>query len=276
MPVLVIRISDQDGADILSNTATNFTGGTFSELFEKCVHSKNITLSTDSIVEIRLREDRQAQFMLADNADMDVSEIAATLGCKFVQFIITRTLALTSSNSCHEHNPAPGDEHRPSAQVRDDPASVNDRINREIFKTQKVRDVIVCGECSKPRCVYSDKKLTREQEELLLRLKEEHLYTCGDSLVPEDVEDPGMVVREAVNCLTEVETSYFSTSLKHYLPPVCVHCGKVDNLLDDTDPYISALYEKYSVVRPLCEYCKNTGKDARTWGKKFLPKKCKR
>lgn len=56
-----------------------------------------------------------------------------------------------------------GDEHRPSAQVRDDPASVNDRINREIFKTQKVRDVIVCGECSKPRCVYSDKKLTREQ-----------------------------------------------------------------------------------------------------------------
>ncbi|XP_055995645.1 uncharacterized protein LOC130046796 [Ostrea edulis] len=169
-----------------------------------------------------------------------------------------------------------GDEHRPSAQVRDDPASVNDRINREIFKTQKVRDVIVCGECSKPRCVYSDKKLTREQEELLLRLKEEHLYTCGDSLVPEDVEDPGMVVREAVNCLTEVETSYFSTSLKHYLPPVCVHCGKVDNLLDDTDPYISALYEKYSVVRPLCEYCKNTGKDARTWGKKFLPKKCKR
>lgn len=107
-------------------------------------------------------------------------------------------------------------------------------------------------------------------------MKEEHLYTCGDSLVPEDVEDPGMVVREAVNCLTEVETSYFSTSLKHYLPPVCVHCGKVDNLLDDTDPYISALYEKYSVVRPLCEYCKNTGKDARTWGKKFLPKKCKR
>lgn len=73
----------------------------------------------------------------------------------------------------------------------------------------------------------------------MLRLKEDHVYTCGDPIVAEDVEDPGMVVREAINCTTEVETSYFSTSLNHYLPPVCVHCGSVDSLLDDTDPYIS-------------------------------------
>lgn len=56
-----------------------------------------------------------------------------------------------------------GDTYRPSAQVQDDPATANDRRNRDTFKTQNVRDVIVCGECSKPRCVYSDKKLTREQ-----------------------------------------------------------------------------------------------------------------
>ena len=34
-----------------------------------------------------------------------------------------------------------------------------------IIKTesQKVRDVVLCGECSKPRCIYSNKKLTTEQ-----------------------------------------------------------------------------------------------------------------
>lgn len=110
----------------------------------------------------------------------------------------------------------------------------------------------------------------------MLRLKEDHVYTCGNPMVAEDVEDPGMVVREAINCTTEVETSYFSTSLKHYLPPVCVHCGSVDSLLDDTDPYISGLFEQYSIVRPICQICKNNGKDARTWGKKFLPKRCRR
>lgn len=91
-------------------------------------------------------------------------------------------------------------------------------------------------------------------------------------MVAEDVEDPGMVVREAINCTTEVETSYFSTSLKHYLPPVCVHCGSVDSLLDDTDPYISGLFEQYSIVRPICQICKNNGKDARTWGENFCPR----
>ena len=85
-----------------------------------------------------------------------------------------------------------------------------------------------------------------------------------------------MVVREAISCTTEVETSYFSTSLRHYLPPVCIHCGTIENLLDDTNPYICALYEQFSIVRPICETCKSNGKDARTWGKNFLNKRCRR
>lgn len=46
---------------------------------EKCVESKDIILSVDSIVEVRLREGQNAQFIIADNADMDVSEITSTL-----------------------------------------------------------------------------------------------------------------------------------------------------------------------------------------------------
>lgn len=49
MPVLVVRISDQEGTDLLANTVTNFSGGKFYELFEKCVESKDIILSVDSM-----------------------------------------------------------------------------------------------------------------------------------------------------------------------------------------------------------------------------------
>lgn len=103
MPVLVVRISDQEGTDLLANTVTNFSGGKFYD--EKCVESKDIILSVDSIVEVRLREGQNAQFIIADNADMDVSEITSTLNCKFVQFIIAQQLALTSSSACKEPNP---------------------------------------------------------------------------------------------------------------------------------------------------------------------------
>ena len=67
------------------------------------LESKDIILSVDSIVEVRLCEGQNAQFIIADNADMDVSEITSTLNCKFVQFIIAQQLALTSSSTGARH-----------------------------------------------------------------------------------------------------------------------------------------------------------------------------
>ena len=58
------------------------------------------------------------------------------------------------------------DTYMQSAQVLENPATVNDQRNREVFKTQKVCGIVVCEECLKPRCIYSDKKLTREQVSL--------------------------------------------------------------------------------------------------------------
>jgi hypothetical protein len=70
------------------------------------------------------------------------------------------------------------------------------------------------------------------------------------------MEDPDMAVRGAICCTTQAETSYvhvFIYMIKDYLPPVCVHCGKIENVLDDTSPCISALYGQFSVVRPSYE-----------------------
>lgn len=101
----------------------------------------------------------------------------------------------------------------------------------------------------------------------------EIFFTCGASLVPADTESLGLVAREAISCSNEVETCYFTASLKHYLPPICIHCGSAEDLLDDTDPYIAGLYEQFSVVRPICCNCKNLGKETKTLGKKFVSKK---
>ncbi|KAH3833719.1 hypothetical protein DPMN_107032 [Dreissena polymorpha] len=60
---------------------------------------------------------------------------------------------------------------------------------------------------------------------------------------------------------------------RHYLPPVCIHSGTRDSLLDDNDAYVANLYSKYSIVRPMCVSCRHFGKEAKTLGaKKFVKK----
>ncbi|CAC5355459.1 unnamed protein product [Mytilus coruscus] len=115
----------------------------------------------------------------------------------------------------------------------------------------------------------NEKKLSREQDELILRLKEDSFYTCGGALVQDNSKTSDIVVREGLACNSPIETTCHSASLKHYLPPECVHCGTAEDLLDDTNPYISALYEQYSVVRPVYEICRSSGMDT----KKLLGKR---
>jgi hypothetical protein len=76
-----------------------------------------------------------------------------------------------------------------------------------------------------------------------------------------------------INCSSAIESVYYSSTM--FLPPVCVHCGLQDNLLDDYDPYMMEMRENFSMVRPLCKACHNAGKDAKTWGKKFFKKQKK-
>ncbi|CAC5419773.1 unnamed protein product [Mytilus coruscus] len=127
------------------------------------------------------------------------------------------------------------EQHRPGAAHNAD-ENENDKQRRDLFKNTKVREVVLCSECSKPRCIFSEKKLSREQDELILRLKEYSFYTCGGALVQYDSETVDIVVREGLACNSPIETTYYSASLKHYLPPVCVHCGTAEDLLDDTNP----------------------------------------
>ncbi|XP_062592839.1 uncharacterized protein LOC134254331, partial [Saccostrea cucullata] len=58
------------------------------------------------------------------------------------------------------------DSHRPSSKQNSDfseEAQNADKQNRDTLKTQKARDIIPCGECGKPRLLFSPSKLTHEQ-----------------------------------------------------------------------------------------------------------------
>ncbi|XP_052268364.1 uncharacterized protein LOC127869745 [Dreissena polymorpha] len=164
------------------------------------------------------------------------------------------------------------DKYRPSTRpcgTYDEELQNHDKENREILRNEKLRDAVLCGECSRPRCVFSPNKLDRQQEEFLRNIKACHSYICGDQL--EDA--PDLYVRRCVTCSSEVETAYYSAKCRHYLPPVCIHCGTPDSLLDDNDAYVADLYTKYSIVRPICVSCRHSGKEAKTWGaKKFVKK----
>ena len=111
------------------------------------------------------------------------------------------------------------------------------------------------------------------KEELLRRIKEEEYFTCGASLVPADHNGLEMVVKEAITCLSEVETNYFTASLRYYLPPICIHCGSAEDLLDDSDPYMHTLYDQFSVARPICSNCRNSGKTRKLGAKNLSQKK---
>lgn len=82
----------------------------------------------------------------------------------------------------------------------------------------KVRCVILCGNCGKPRCVYSAATLNQDQRTALDRLQDELLYSCGDSLFPKgDALHSIIIAREVQNCSSPIEIPYYSGILKSFL-----------------------------------------------------------
>ncbi len=121
----------------------------------------------------------------------------------------------------------PSSKDQPSSKPSSYPeAAEADSKHKAILKSAKVRKVIVCGECQKPRCVYAGTRLTREQDVLLQEVVESKVYTCGSTLFyPNTPFDDTIVVKENISCADPMEASYYSAALVKF-PPVCYYCGK--------------------------------------------------
>ena len=94
---------------------------------------------------------------------------------------------------------------------------------------EMVCDILICGECLKPRCVYSQRKLTKVEYTELQCCKEEYLYTCDGKIILETSELVTLCCPEMIGgCRDAVSPHYFAARLHNY--PCCHHCGAFGDL----------------------------------------------
>ena len=115
--------------------------------------------------------------------------------------------------------------------------------------SQRLRAVVKCGKCEKPRGIYAQIQLTTDEQGELERLIESVEYTCGSSLAVDGNPLYGKVFMQTrLHCSDHIEFAYYACSCKQ--PDLCCHCGSV-NCMHDPD-----LLQNFKVVLPKCENCK--------------------
>lgn len=136
---------------------------------------------------------------------------------------------------------------------------------------ETVTDAVVCGECLKPRCVYSIRRLTQEEFQSLAQLKEDVLYVCGGTLFPETSDLSQLCcVEPNINCNSTISVHYFSCRKKFDL--CCYSCGSFGDLV----PIEDERRRKFQTIHPVCSDCKENGITERTRGPRFTGQKRKK
>ena len=134
-----------------------------------------------------------------------------------------------------------------------------DKSRSKLFVNSKVRRIIVCQECFKPRCIFSLRKLTTDEIAHIERIDDSRLYNCGSPLFPPSSSYyDTIVVRVGLSCADPVEVQYYSATLISF-PQVCYYCGISQEALLENDQ-IRELRKQYAVVRPICFICYSSGK----------------
>ncbi|KAK3257167.1 hypothetical protein CYMTET_33738 [Cymbomonas tetramitiformis] len=97
---------------------------------------------------------------------------------------------------------------------------------KAFFNMPYARQVIVCGECNKPRVLYAKTALTSNEKAVVIRATERSTYLCGGALFPEEDHplQKRVVVRRAITCAAPVESIYYQKKTAA-MPPCCCYCG---------------------------------------------------
>ena len=104
-----------------------------------------------------------------------------------------------------------------------DEVKKKDKDNKSTLVKAKVRAIISCEECKKPRCIYANSRLSSEEEGCVKCMKEAKTYTCASQLFPDGSPLGGTIlVRKALVCGLPIETQYYTSVLVHF-PPVCFY-----------------------------------------------------
>ncbi|CAB4398618.1 unnamed protein product [Rhizophagus irregularis] len=146
------------------------------------------------------------------------------------------------------------EEFRPSLQLNQANA---EPAPKSVFASGKIRDYIMCCDCGKRRCVYSDKALSQDEIQDFKQSLDTYDYSCGAPLFPDDHYLAELLfVRVKISCDTPMEILYYS-SRKSGNSDICYHCGTDSDFVDPPD----SIRTKYKIIYPLCQRCQDKGKE---------------
>lgn len=137
------------------------------------------------------------------------------------------------------------------------------RVKFAPFTGDRVRGVVNCFRCCKPRCIYAQKQLSTRERYLLEEVTANNVFSCGSPLLP-PIHPLGerISMRLFHSCEDPVEVAFYCSYLDS--SNVCCYCGSSDKKLREE----LALPRRQHLM-PVCEQCKLTGRQARS----FLPEK---
>jgi hypothetical protein len=125
-----------------------------------------------------------------------------------------------------------------------------------VLVSAKIRDYIKCNSCRKTRCLYSDSRLTEQENQDLNSVLQTYTYSCGSPIFPEDHDLAKKIfVRVRISCDSPIELLYYSSKKVGNIP-ICYWCGTDKDFV--TVP--QSLQEKFRLVYPLCSTCNESGK----------------
>lgn len=133
------------------------------------------------------------------------------------------------------------------------------RIMFAPFTGDRVRRVVYCFRCSKPRCIYAQKQLSTRERILLDQLITNCVFSCGSPLLPplHPLEDR-ISMKMFRSCEAPVELAFYSSHLDSI--NVCSYCGTSEgDLSEEVD-----LSRRHPVTLPICGQCKLVGRQARS------------
>ena len=152
---------------------------------------------------------------------------------------------------CDVKGTATTDGHRPSLQKQAGSAEAEKQgCTTAMFTAQRVRGVVDCGECAKPRCIFSKNALAPLELTELFSAVHDTDYTCGSPLLPDNHPLAGKVfVRTTLRCQDTVELAYYSSKLN--LPGICCYCT------NESASRPQEFLAQFFTVLPICGACQS-------------------
>ena len=122
------------------------------------------------------------------------------------------------------------------------------------FTGDKVRSIVRCFRCHRPRCLYSPKVLSWREKTLLEDYVEKVVFSCGSPVVsPTNFLNDRVFWKTSLSCDDAVETAFYASNL--YIENTCHHCG-------ETGEHVSVGLEHsnaFRLVLPVCKQCQIFG-----------------